>query len=258
MEVTSLINAYMEKYGVADPAANTEVKHSCVNYIGDELRSMPDDAMGPNEKESFMGDVCSYLELFEEAVKFYDAALKINPQDQNTIISKLQTLVIGKDTAQAVEYAKTTLESDLGGVADEFHVRIKYLYLWALSANNQINSLNYVETLNELLNDRPDDINTHIHAASLHQVNKEAAKYLHHVAKIVELTREDEEKNSSYGYNDDVVGHVVFATNLAIKFRDKYKTWLFIGHLMNSNHDNKVVLNLRNQAFKIFPPKERN
>ena len=112
--------------------------------------------------------------------------------------------------------------------------------------------------MDNLLAHHHDNNYTHIFAVRYHAPKDNDVKVLQHLAKIVELLNTDENERPLCELTDDFNSILASAVELAIRYGDKNKTWLFIGRLMNSEHDHDEVLKLRELAAKAFPMNKNN
>ena len=260
MSFKSYIDNYMQENGSTDPVAHEKAKHACGAHIAAALKASPttQTVARPGELETTLGGVYNYLGLPDEAVDYFDAALKITPGVANIVVAKIQALLKKPDKAPAVACIEAALAADDLMANPGVALNLRIFHLMALSEANQYNSASYARTMNYMLEHHPENIYSHVYAGRYYDANDEKIKFLQHLQKIVELTRDNEAVNGALGYHPEALGVIAKATQLAIRYRDKKKTWLFIAHLMNSTHDPAEILILRQAAMEAFPSAQKN
>ena len=253
----SYIDNYMSQHGSNDPVENEKAKRACGQHLVEVLEAAPEELNTPGELPATLGILFAYLGLNQEASDYFAAALKITPNDPELILGQVHLMLELPDKSSVIELIEKTLNAREEETSSEFTISLKTSYLAAMAESEQYNCLAYIKTLDYMLENQPNNIFTHVFAARQHVFNNEKIKFVHHMAKFVEITRDDEEKNGDLGYNKQSLALIATATELAIEFQDKKKTWLFIAHLMNSDHDPAAVLALREAAAQAFPPAQK-
>ena len=248
------IDDYMNKHGSKDPAENEKAQRACGQHLLEVLQAAPEEFSAPGELPTTLGILYAYLGLEREAIEYNAVALKITPDDPELIINQIELLLNLPDKTAAFEFIEKTLNSLQEDETSNFTVALRTSCLIALAESEQYNCPAYTATLDYMLETQPNNISTHVFAARKHVFNNEKIKFVHHMARFVELTRDNEVENDEFGFDKQSLALIATATELAIEFQDKKKTWLFIAHLMNSNHDPAAVLALREAAAQAFPP----
>ena len=253
MSFKPYIDRFMEKHGSADPELQAQTKQNCVRQLAALLAATPPGAGGAQGKEATLGDVCYYLELYPQALDYYDAALKITPDDYHVIRCKIYTLLHDADKNPAAAFIEEVLGRLGATLPRTRHCELKIHYLNCLSETGQVSSVKYTTTLDYLLAQAPENIYTHVYAARYHDAQADKVNYAHHMAQIAELTRENETQHAEFSYSPEVAPIMAAAARTALALRDKRKTWLLIAHLMNSGYDSAALFELRSAAAAAFP-----
>ena len=253
MDSLNFIDQYMRKNGSPDPAQDKTVRYTGAAYaIKNLVLTTPQDLIDP-EKLMEAGHIYGFLQLYDEAVDYYDQALKITPEDLNLVHCKSYTLCQKEDCQAGIDYIASIFNQYDINYDDENYCKISCSYLSALSTKNSVKLPEYKETLDNLLKHHAENNYVQMFAVRYHAAYNNNVRFLQHLAIIVELINEDETRTPLRELTDDFDAIVASAVKMAIAAADKKKTWLFVAHLMNSNYEHAEVLSLRELAAQAFP-----